>query len=149
MDQLFHEEVLPHIDAPVVIFFDEIDTVLSPDFRFSTDAFFASLRSLYEEVRGSFSKKPRLTFCLIGVCHTGRADQRPGPFAFNLDNSGCIWTTSRRGKPNASAWSVGSAGEQCGLAAHVMSWTDGHPYMTQRVCQYLVDKPQTDNGNPC
>lgn len=145
----FHEEVLPHIDAPVVIFFDEIDTVLSPDFRFSTDAFFASLRSLYEEVRGSFSKKPRLTFCLIGVATPEELIKDPVRSPFNLDNTRLYLDdfTAREAEVLLPGLSV-LPGNSADWLAHVLSWTDGHPYMTQRVCQYLVDKPQTDNGNP-
>lgn len=139
----FHEVVLPHIDAPVVIFFDEIDTVLSPDFRFSTDAFFASLRSLYEEVRGSFSNRPRLTFCLIGVATPEELIKDPVRSPFNLDNSRLLLDdfTARQAEVLLPGLSVlpGSAED---WLAMVMSWTDGHPYMTQRLCQYLVDHPR-------
>ncbi len=145
----FHEEVLPHIDAPVVIFFDEIDTVLSPDFRFSTDAFFASLRSLYEEVRGSFSKRPRLTFCLIGVATPEELIKDPVRSPFNLDNTRLLLDdfTSRQAEvflPGLSA--LPGSGEDWLQA--VMSWTDGHPYMTQRLCQHLVDHPPVEQGLP-
>ncbi len=139
----FHEVVLPNIDAPVVIFFDEIDTVLSPDFRFSTDAFFASLRSLYEEVRGSFSNRPRLTFCLIGVATPEELIKDPVRSPFNLDNSRLVLDdfTERQAEVLLPGLSVlpGSAED---WLAMVMSWTDGHPYMTQRLCQYLVDHPR-------
>lgn len=139
----FHEVVLPNIDAPVVIFFDEIDTVLSPDFRFSTDAFFASLRSLYEEVRGSFSHRPQLTFCLIGVATPEELIKDPVRSPFNLDNERLVLDdfTARQAEVLLPGLSVlpGSAED---WLAMVMSWTDGHPYMTQRLCQYLVDHPR-------
>lgn len=145
----FHEEVLPHIDAPVVIFFDEIDTVLSPDFRFSTDAFFASLRSLYEEVRGSFSKKPRLTFCLIGVATPEELIKDPVRSPFNLDNRRLYLDdfTLRQAEVLLPGLSVLPGNSEEWLTA-VHSWTDGHPYMTQRVCQYLVDHPPTAPESP-
>ncbi len=144
----FHEEVLPHIDAPVVIFFDEIDTVLSPDFRFSTDAFFASLRALYEEVRGSFSKKPRLTFCLIGVATPEELIKDPVRSPFNLDNTRLYLDdfTPRQAEVLLPGLSLLPGNSEEWLAA-VLGWTDGHPYMTQRVCQHLVDHPESSPGS--
>jgi hypothetical protein len=143
----FHEEVLPHIDAPVVIFFDEIDTVLSPDFRFSTDAFFASLRSLYEEVRGSFSKRPRLTFCLIGVATPEELIKDPVRSPFNLDNTRLLLDdfTPRQAEVLLPGL-VGLPGSATEWLAAVMAWTDGHPYMTQRLCQQLVDRSPPEPG---
>ena len=143
----FHEEVLPYIDAPVVIFFDEIDTVLSPDFRFSTDAFFASLRSLYEEVRGSFSKKPRLTFCLIGVATPEELIKDPVRSPFNLDNTRLqLDDFSARQAEVLLPGLVGLPGSSEDWLTAVLSWTDGHPYMTQRLCQHLVDHPPAETG---
>ncbi|MFM7882764.1 MAG: AAA-like domain-containing protein, partial [Microcystis panniformis] len=47
LDQFVEEILLREVSQPIVICFDEIDSVLS--LNFSTDAFFAWLRSCHEK----------------------------------------------------------------------------------------------------
>ena len=61
----FIEEVLlTHIDQNIVIFIDEIDSVLSLQFPF--DDFFAQIRFCHNK-RADNPAYQRLTFCLLGV----------------------------------------------------------------------------------
>lgn len=137
----FKEEVLLKLGSQVVIFFDEIDMVLKPEFRFSADSFFASIRALYEEARGSFGQKPRLTFCLIGVANPEDLIRDALRSPFNLDHAAIELEDFT--VPGAAALQPGLAslpGDAKQWLTEIMGWTDGHPYMTQKVCQRLTDQ---------
>src|SRR5262245_24975281 len=58
------ERVLEHIEGSVVLFFDEIDSVLA--LPFAVDDFFAALRDTYN-ARAEDSAYLRLSLCLMGV----------------------------------------------------------------------------------
>ncbi len=143
----FTEEVLLKVSSQVVIFFDEIDTVLKREFKFSADSFFASIRALYEEARGSYSQKPRLTFCLIGVANPEDLIRDALRSPFNLDHAAIEledFTILQ-----AAALQPGLAslpGDSKQWLTEIMGWTDGHPYMTQKVCQRLTDQPLKAQG---
>ncbi|QLE52603.1 hypothetical protein FD724_31895 (plasmid) [Nostoc sp. C057] len=66
----FLEEVLlVEVQESIVIFIDEIDSVLS--LKFPTDDFFALIRACYNK-RVDNPELLRLTFCLLGVASPGR-----------------------------------------------------------------------------
>ncbi|NER95663.1 MAG: hypothetical protein F6J86_17805, partial [Symploca sp. SIO1B1] len=64
LGKFIKEVVLTELKQSIVIFIDEIDSVLSLDF--STDDFFAFIRSCYNQ-RVDYPGYQRLGFCLIGV----------------------------------------------------------------------------------
>ncbi|NJR75787.1 MAG: hypothetical protein HC773_23625 [Scytonema sp. CRU_2_7] len=63
MSKFIEEELLEKITQNIVIFVDEIDSVLSLNFK---DDFFNFIRSCYNK-RASKPKFERLTFALLGV----------------------------------------------------------------------------------
>jgi hypothetical protein len=60
----FVEKLLLEVDRNIIIFVDEIDSVL--DLKFKADDFFAFIRACYNK-RGSNAAYKRLTFALFGV----------------------------------------------------------------------------------
>lgn len=117
---------------PLVIFVDEIDYVRSLQ-KFSADEFFAGIRECYNR-RTQDQKLCRLTFCLLGVATPSDLirDQRMTPF-----NIG-------RGIELQDFKPADAAVLADGLSPHretahlllerVLSWTSGHPYLTQKLC---------------
>ena len=124
-----------------VIFVDEIDTVRS--LPFSTDEFFAAVRECYNR-RTEDPEFRRVTFCLMGVAtpfdlirdtritpfNIGRrielndfADSEAAPLAKGLENSVSEIRNANR------------------LLQRILYWTQGHPYLTQRLCRAVVEKP--------
>ncbi|MEL6249812.1 MAG: AAA-like domain-containing protein, partial [Cyanobacteria bacterium J06627_15] len=79
LDELVQAVLLPSVSGEIVIFFDEIDSVLSLDFP--TDDFFAWIRSCYNS-RADDADYQRLTFCLLGVATPGDLinDKKRTPF---------------------------------------------------------------------
>ncbi|MGB6296606.1 MAG: AAA-like domain-containing protein, partial [Rivularia sp. (in: cyanobacteria)] len=79
LDEFIETVLLTSIKSNIVIFIDEIDSILS--LRFPTDDFFALIRSCYEK-RNYNPEYKRLTFVLVGVATPGDliGDKRRTPF---------------------------------------------------------------------
>ncbi|HLK56382.1 MAG TPA: AAA-like domain-containing protein [Chthonomonadaceae bacterium] len=125
--------------GPLVLFIDEIDQVRA--LPFSTDEFFASIRNTYNR-RSIDPAFARLTFCLIGVALPSDLIRDPRLTPFNI---------GRRIELNdftleeALALEPGLGREEIvgeALLEQVHSWTGGHPYLTQGLCQAIVEAPE-------
>jgi WD40 repeat protein len=130
------ELVLPNRPGPLVIFLDEIDTVRS--LRFSTDEFFAGLREFYNR-RTADPELNRLTFCLLGVASPTDLirDTRLTPFnvgqRIELEDF-----QPQEAAPLARGLDHHGVHTQA-LLNRILHWTDGHPYLTQRLCQAVAE----------
>jgi hypothetical protein len=122
--------VLTQRDTPVVIFVDEIDVVRS--LGFSTDEFFAAIRECHNR-RAANPEMNRLTFCLIGVATPTDLieDTRLTPF-----NIGTRIELTDLTEADAAPLAEGMGGGEVGrrLLKRVFHWTNGHPYLTQKLC---------------
>lgn len=138
-------EVLGRIPERVVIFLDEIDTVLSlsPGAR---DDFISSVRALYN-ARAEESAYERLSFCLLGVSTTAdlMQDERRTPFNIARDVPLEDFT---REEVQALAAGLPRHLDARALLDEVFCWTDGHPYMTQKLCAELAGEGAADPGRP-
>ena len=128
--------VLPRVRGPLVVFIDEIDVVRS--LKFSTDEFFAGIRECYN-LRDEDPQMHRLTFCLLGVAAVSDLirDTRTTPF-----NIGRRIDLNDFTEDEASSLKdgLGKDGKQNGaILKRILSWTGGHPYLTQRVCRAVAD----------
>jgi WD40 repeat protein len=134
--------VLPLHPCRLAIFIDEIDAVAS--LNFSTDEFFSGIRECYN-LRNEDREINRLTFCLLGVASPADLirDTRTTPF-----NVGRRIELNDFTKEEALSLAAGlghSDAENHALLKRVFYWTNGHPYLTQRLCKE-VSKKRTD-GN--
>ncbi|MEL6128430.1 MAG: AAA-like domain-containing protein, partial [Cyanobacteria bacterium J06628_4] len=127
--------LLQTITQPIVIFLDEIDSVLS--LEFDADDFFAVIRECYNN-RADNPDFNRLTFALLGVAtptdlirtkertpfNIGRAIQLTG---FELDEAAPLLPglAERVNDPAA-------------VLRSVLHWTGGQPFLTQKVCQLVM-----------
>ncbi len=124
-------ELLAGTSAPVVVFIDEVDSVLA--LSFPTDDFFASIRAAYN-LRADNPAYRRLTFCLLGVAAPGDLIQNPVRTPFNIGRGIRLDDFSRT---EMEAFGPGLApvgGDTARLLDAVYAWSSGHPYMTQRLC---------------
>jgi hypothetical protein len=139
---LFFEAVrrvaLPKKNTPLAIFVDEIDAVRS--LSFSTDEFFAGVRALYNR-RVELPELGQLTFCLLGSATPDSLvrDVRTTPF-----NIGVRIEPTDFSPPEA--WPLAKGLGEGGVHAiqRVLYWTDGHPYLTQKLCQAIAEIGRCD-----
>jgi hypothetical protein len=132
--QFLEQEVVGDNESPVVIFIDEIDNLLGLDFR--TD-FFASLRGIGQEDQ---SKLPRgqLTFCVLGVALPLQLCPDPARTPFNIGREIQLHDfTDEQAKAFLGALHAGTDVPEA-LLSLIMFWTNGHPAMTQRLCDELL-----------
>ncbi|WP_413165239.1 AAA-like domain-containing protein [Capilliphycus salinus ALCB114379] len=123
-------------EEKLIIFVDEIDSILSLNFQ--VDDLFALIRFCYNQ-RASNPEYNRLTFALFGVATPSDLirDKTRTPFnlgkAINLDNLSLDKSTSL-----SAGFPVDKA-EAKTILAKVFYWTNGQPFLTQKLC-YLVQE---------
>ena len=132
------EVVLPSVKGPVAIFVDEIDAVRS--LPFSSDEFFAGIRELYNSrvIEPDFN---RLSLCLLGVAQPSDLISNVYITPFNIGHRIELTDFSEaeaqplveglRGKTTNSR-------EAEAILHRILYWTGGHPYLTQKLCETLV-----------
>ena len=132
----FIEEVLlESVQPQIVIFVDEIDSVLGLPFR--ADDFFAAIREAYNR-RVDQPSYERLTFALLGVCAPQDLiqDKRRTPF-----NIGRSIELSGFTEEEAIGLVRGLPGGEETLKG-ILSWTGGQPFLTQRACRLILDSSE-------
>lgn len=135
------DEMLARIEGPVVIFIDELDSVLS--LPFSGDDFFGIVRETWN-LRAEDAAYRRLTFCLLGVATPSELVREPHRTPFNVGRAVPLLDFSAS-DGRALLPSIGRvAREPDGLLAQVWSWTGGHPYMTMRLCAEMLRRAPPD-----
>nr|VFJ94136.1 MAG: AAA-like domain-containing protein [Candidatus Kentron sp. LFY] len=141
--QALRSVVLEKIQAPVVIFVDEIDVVRS--LPFSSDEFFAAIRELFN-ARTESPELHRLTFCLLGVATPSDLirDTRLTPFNIGKRIELDDFTAAE------SALLAQGLGRDLTQAAKLLEriyhWTNGHPYLSQRLCQAIAANATITNA---
>jgi WD40 repeat protein len=134
LTQFFQKILLTEVSERMVIFIDEIDTTLNLPF---TDDFFSAIRYLYN-ARAEFPEFDRFSFVLIGVATPSDLINDPKRTPFNIgqrvDLSDFIFAEAL---PLANGFDLQDEEAQQVLS-WVLKWTDGHPYLTQRLCYFIA-----------
>ncbi|OQX26576.1 MAG: hypothetical protein BWK80_09690 [Desulfobacteraceae bacterium IS3] len=133
--------VLSHCPGQVVIFIDEIDVTRS--LPFSADEFFAAIRQCYN-ARTDDAEFERLTFCLIGAATPTDLirDVRLTPF-----NIGERIEVNDFSESEAALLLAGLGREEKqakALLKRILYWTNGHPYLTQKLCKAVAEDETID-----
>ncbi|MEG4057666.1 MULTISPECIES: AAA-like domain-containing protein [unclassified Microcoleus] len=128
------EVLLEFIDKSIVIFVDEIDSVLA--LTFNIDDFFAVIRDCFNQ-RADKPEYNRLTFALIGVATPSDLITNQLRTPFNIGRA--IELTGfqlAEAQPLALGLETPLENYQALLEA-ILSWTGGQPFLTQKVCKLL------------
>lgn len=127
---------LSQVQKKLVIFIDEIDAVRS--LPFSADEFFVAIRECYNR-RTRDPRYEKLAFCLLGVATPADLiqDTRVSPFNIGRRIELTDFTPSE-----AAPLARGLYGGE-GALDRVLYWTNGHPYLTQRLCRAIAEEEKT------
>ncbi|MEG4181383.1 AAA-like domain-containing protein, partial [Microcoleus sp. Pol14D6] len=128
------EVLLEVIDKYIVIFVDEIDSLLA--LPFNIDDFFAVIRDCFNQ-RADKPEYNRLTFALIGVATPSDLISNQLRTPFNIGRA--IELTGfhlAEAQPLALGLETQAENSQALLEA-ILSWTGGQPFLTQKVCKLL------------
>ncbi|MEM9008917.1 MAG: AAA-like domain-containing protein, partial [Cyanobacteria bacterium P01_F01_bin.86] len=139
------EVVVPRLQQPLVIFFDEIDSVLG--LNFPTEDFFGLVRNFYEQ-RARNPQYRQLTVAMLGVATPADliTDQNSTPF--NIGRAIPLQGfTQQEAQPLKAGLEPAFTDTEAGLAA-ILGWTGGQPFLTQKLCQLVVRHGPEWTGNP-
>jgi hypothetical protein len=130
---LIDDVLLTELSGKIIIFVDEIDSILRIKFK---DDFFAFIRACYNQ-RADNPEYQRLTFCLLGVATPSNliADTNRTPFnigkaveltGFQLNEIDALIRgfEGRVARPKA-------------IMEELLKWTGGQPFLTQKLCQLI------------
>jgi formylglycine-generating enzyme required for sulfatase activity len=126
----FQDVVLTLLDGKIVVFVDEIDTTIKLSF---SDDFFAAIRACFN-ARADQAAFDRICFVLLGVASPADLIRDPTRTPFNIgrriDLGDFDCNEARhfvRGLPDGE-------GVAERLLKRVLYWSNGHPYLTQKLC---------------
>ena len=137
--QRFFEHILEHhVLEQVVIFVDEIDSLISVPFA---SDFFAAIRAMYNaRSKSADSVLHRLSFVLIGVATPSDlivdANRTPYNIGTHIDLTDF---DLEHAKKFAEGIPLPSQEEREKVLKWVYYWTHGHPYLTQKACKSIAD----------
>lgn len=134
LSEFIEQVLLVEIIENIVIFIDEIDSILS--LNFSTDDFFAFIRACYNQ-RVNNPVYRRLSFALLGVATPSDLikDKTRTPF-----NIGRAIELSGFDLHETQTLAVGLADKTSNpqtVLKEVLKWTSGQPFLTQKLCQII------------
>ncbi len=139
--KLIEEVLLVEVPENIVIFIDEIDSVLS--LNFPTDDFFAFIRACYNQ-RVDNPEYKRLSFCLLGVASPSEliADKKRTPFNIGqaISLRGFQWSEIEPIKRGLQD----KVGNLTAVMQDILEWTGGQPFLTQKLCQLIVEESDRD-----
>ncbi|MDZ8133696.1 MAG: AAA-like domain-containing protein [Nostoc sp. DedQUE04] len=135
LGKLFDELLLPNISQHIVIFLDEIDSILR--LEFPVDDFFALIKSCYQ--RRSFkSEYRRLTFALVGVATPSDLIKDEERTPFNIGTAIQLYGFKLDEIAPLAKGLEGKVENSQALMREVLAWTGGQPLLTQKVCNLLI-----------
>ena len=137
LNEFIEKVLLPSTSQNIVIFFDEIDSVLS--LNFPSDDFFALLRLCYKK-RQTNLEYFRLNFAVLGVTTAGNliAEKTRSPFdigrrihlkGFEVEEA----------LPLAKGLE-GKVDNPLEILKEILGWSSGQPFLTQKLCQLVVQE---------
>ncbi|MCA9944322.1 MAG: AAA-like domain-containing protein, partial [Anaerolineales bacterium] len=139
--RFFTDHLLPQVNNRIVIFIDEIDTMLTMPFR---DNFFAAIRALYNG-RADNPELERLTFVLLGVASPSELIKDPDRTPFNIGSKINLQEFERTdAKPLLKGLEKEHPQQAKTILERIFHWTSGHPYLTQQLCLLITQSPDRD-----
>lgn len=145
LSECIDEILLETIAGDIILFIDEVDSVLSCEFN--TDDFFSWIRACYNR-RVDEAKYRRLSFCLIGVASPSDliSDKQRTPFNIGraIELNGFDFEQSREALLPGLQTTVEQPDD---VLQQILDWTGGQPFLTQKVCQLVMTKTKEQTPN--
>ncbi|MEG3911799.1 AAA-like domain-containing protein [Microcoleus sp. w1-18aA5] len=142
LSEFIETVLLPNITSNIVIFIDEIDSILALDFP--ADDFLALIRSCYNK-RANNSEFDRLTWALLGVASPTDLCREQNATSNTPFNIGKAIELTGFDETEAQPLAAGLADltdSPHEVLREVLYWTGGQPFLTQKLCKLLLENPQ-------
>lgn len=139
LGEFIEEILLVEITQPIVIFIDEIDSILSHAFK---DDFFGFIRSCYNQ-RAINTGFVRLTFALFGVATFSDLVQDKHRTPFNIGKAIPLFGFQLNEIQPLAQGLIGKAEDPQAVLREILAWTGGQPFLTQKLCQLVLERPNS------
>lgn len=144
LERFMKDVVLRQIETErVVIFIDEIDSVLA--LPFAADDLFTLIRYCYNQ-RVDNPNYRRLSFALFGVATPTDLCQNPNRTPFNIGTAIELSGFTLEEAMPLSQWLAPTVSNPVETLGYILAWTNGQPFLTQKLCQLIVSRlvPRTE-----
>jgi WD40 repeat protein len=135
LKEFIEDVLLTEFSQNIVIFIDEIDSILRIPFK---DDFFAFIRACYN-YRADQSAYKRLTFCLLGVATPSNLIQNKDRTPFNIGQAIELHPFQLHEVQPLVQGLVGKVDDPQGTVKEILAWSGGQPFLTQKLCQLVVE----------
>jgi hypothetical protein len=134
--------MLSQVAEKIVIFIDEIDSVLS--LNFSAGDLFAFIRSCYNR-RTQNAEYNRISFCLLGVATPSALIQDKKRTPFNIGQAIELKGFTKEQAAPLAKGLEGKVARPIQVLNEILDWTGGQPFLTQKLCKIVLEQPETRN----
>lgn len=132
--EFLEKVLLKEVRQNIVIFVDEIDSVLRLDFK---DDFFAVIKACYNK-RADNPEYKRLTFALLGVATPSDLIRDTNRTPFNIGRAIELnGFQLHEAQPLTKGLELKTSNPQAVLK-EILTWTGGQPFLSQKLCKLIV-----------
>lgn len=135
LGEFVEQVLLVEVTQPIVIFIDEIDSVLSLDFP--RDDFFAFIRACYNQ-RVDQPAYQRLTFVLLGVATPSALIREKKRTPFNIGQGIELTGLQPQETQPLETGLANQITNPEAVLGEILAWTGGQPFLTQKLCRLTV-----------
>jgi WD40 repeat protein len=144
LSKFVEDVLLVESSQNMVVFIDEIDSILG--LPFSVDDFFAWIRSCYNK-RTDQPAYRRITFVLLGVATPADLMTDKNRTPFNIGKAISLDGFELHETEPLMQGLQGKFDRPQNILAEVLNWTGGQPFLTQRICQILLEEADSPSAN--
>lgn len=139
--QNFLELILVKIKSKLIVFIDEIDSLIRISFK---DDFLALIRGCYN-LRVDKKQYENLCFCLLGVASPSDLIQDKTRTPFNIGKSINLSGITFKEAKNSLLTGLLKFSNPEKVLKEILAWTGGQPFLSQKVCYLLSENCQDLN----
>jgi PAS domain S-box-containing protein len=140
--------LLKQIQQNIIIFIDEIDSVLNLDFEI--EDFFVLIRACYNR-RADEADYQRITFVLLGVATPSQLIRDKSRTPFNIGRAIELHGFQLHEAQPLLTGLTGKVSNPQAVLKEVLNWTNGQPFLTQKLCKIIRNTstsiPSKDEAN--
>ncbi|MBD2179203.1 AAA-like domain-containing protein [Pseudanabaena sp. FACHB-1998] len=129
------EGLLKKISSPIILFVDEIDSILS--LNFPVDDFFALIRESFNR-RADRIAYNRLTFALFGVATPADLIQDKQRTPFNIGQAIELRGFQLKEAKPLMRGLISKSQNPVAVLKAILAYTGGQPFLTQKICQIIL-----------
>ena len=134
------EGLLKKISAPIILFVDEIDSILS--LNFAVDDFFALIRELFNR-RADRIAYNRLTFALFGVATPADLIRDKQRTPFNIGRAIELRGFHLKETKPLMRGLLSKTQNPVAVIKAILAYTGGQPFLTQKICQLILGSQES------